>query len=88
MRKPKFLFICQDDDDPSGISVLTKDGVDHRINDSENHDTEINFKVIGRIPTENLTPDFSPSRIEWYEKDEKEKQVVDNAVVKIIQQLI
>jgi hypothetical protein len=85
--KDKYLFICQDDNDPSGISVDTKEGVDSRIKNSENHDEDIDFKVIGRIPTANLTIDFNASLIEWYEKGEKEKQLVDNAVIKIIQRL-
>jgi len=85
MAKDKYLFICQDDDDPSGISVTTKEGVDVRIRASENHDEDIDFKVIGRILTANLTVDFSPNLIEWYEKGEKEKKLVDTAVIKIIQ---
>lgn len=85
MAKEKYLFICQDNEDPSGISVTTKNGVDSRIRASEEHDEDIDFKVIGRIPTANLTLDFDANMIEWYEKGEKEKQMVDNAVIKIIQ---
>lgn len=84
-NKEKFLFICQDDDDPSGISVTTKEGVDARIRASEEIDEDIDFKVIGRIPTANLTVDFSPNLIQWYENGEKEKQLIDTAVIKIVQ---
>lgn len=85
MAKDKYLFICQDDDDPSGISVTTKEGVDSRIRASEEINEDIDFKVIGRIPTTNLTVDFNSDLIEWYNKEEKEKQLVDTAVIKIIQ---
>lgn len=83
--KDKYFFICQDDSDPSGISVTSREGVDSRIRAAEDHDEEIDFKVIGRIPTNNLTVDFSPNLIQWYEPGEKEKQIVDSAVIKIIQ---
>lgn len=85
--KDKFLFICQDDDDTSGISIANKDEVDQRIREMENHDEDIDFKVIGRIPTANLTIDFDGRLIEWYEKDEKQKQLVDTAILKIVQKL-
>lgn len=85
MAKEKYLFICQDDEDPSGISVSTKEGVDNRIRASENMDEDIDFKVIGRIETSNLTLDFNEHRIEWFEDGAKEKRVVDAAVLKIIQ---
>lgn len=82
--KDKFLFICQDDES-SDIFVSTKEGVDSLIRDFEESNRDIDFKVIGRIPTTGLTVDFNPDLIQWYEQGEKEKQLVDTTVLKIVQ---
>lgn len=86
--KDRFLFICQDEEDPYGsIVIATKDEVNNIISDFEQSDSDLTFKVIGRIPLEGLTLDFPSSRIQWYTQDEKPKELVDTTIVKIIQRI-
>lgn len=85
--RSNYLFICQDEENPLDISVATKEDIDLKILDIENDRDDLSFKVIGRVSLKNLTIDFNPSIIEWYDKGEKSKKLIDNVVLKIIESL-
>lgn len=86
-QKKKYLFICLRDDEE--ITVETKESVNTEISISESNDEELSFKTIGRICVTGLTMDFTPDRIEWYDKEYAgNKFLVDDAVVKIIQKFV
>lgn len=80
--KIEFLFICQTDE--GLIKVGTQKEIDDTIKYCEDNNTDLFFKVIGKVPLQGLTVDFPPSRIVWYEEGEKEKTLVDKVVMTII----
>lgn len=85
-RNKTYLFICQRDE--GEITIETKQSVDLELSMSEAENEDIDFKVVGRICTDNLTLDFPSSRIEWYEPTLAENEaLVGDAVIKIIQKL-
>lgn len=87
MANKKYLFICHRNEEE--ITIETKDSVNTEITMTENADEELDFKVIGRICTNGITLDFTPDKIEWYSDEYVgNKPLVDDAIVKIIQQLV
>jgi hypothetical protein len=86
-KHKKYLFVCHRNEEE--ITIETKESVDTEITLAEGSNEDIDFKVIGRICTDGLTLDFTPDRIEWYDKQyATSKPLVDDAVVKIIQKFV
>jgi hypothetical protein len=86
-RNKRYLFICHRNEEE--ITIESKVSVDNEITTTENSNEDLNFKVIGRICTDSLTLDFTSDRIEWYNDGfSTNKALVDDTVVKIIQQLV
>lgn len=83
--KQKFLFLCQDED--AAVFVLTKEDVDARIKETENTDKELDFEVIAKIPDYFMTMDVSPQQIDFYKPDSLNKQIIDRAILAVVQYL-
>ena len=83
--KQRFLFFCQNEE--GAVVVLTKEDVDAHIKETENSDEELDFEVIGKIADCFLTMDINPQQIEFYKPDSVNKQLIDRAVLAVVQYL-
>lgn len=88
MSTPKkhFVFIIQTD--TGELFAARQSDVDNAIKEFEDHNLDIDFKVIGKIAEPSgprtLPIDFNEQLIEWYEADEKDKAFIKRAVLAIV----
>jgi len=89
MSEKNYIFVVELDS--GDIIAARKDEIIAEVKRFEKMDEELNFKTIGRIfePPQGLTPDINSMNIEWYEKDRViDKQLIDNAVIAIVNLLL
>lgn len=85
VTKQRFLFFCQNEE--GTVVILTKEDVDAHIKETENSNEELDFEVIGKIADHFMTMDVNVQQIEFYKPDSINKQLIDRAILAVVQYL-